>query len=336
MAVVRNRMRRPAMARWFPRCAIACLLTILAPGAWAQSGGPPWPSKPVRLIVTLAAGSATDIVGRLLAERLATSLGQPVIVENRPGASTAIGAAYVAKAEPDGHTFLMTSSAHTVAPFVVPNLPYDTARDLAAVTPVANLPTVLVAPASKGYKSIHDLVAAARAKPGAINFASAAASTQLNAERFRRSAKFEAVHIPYKGAAEALNEVIAGRVDFYFSPIAPALPHIRDGKVVALAVGSARRASILPDVPTTLEAGFPDSEYNFWLALFAPARTPREIVKRMHDEVAAVLAAAEIRERLLRLGAEAMTMAPEQFDAYIQDELRLNAVLAKQAGLTTN
>ena len=179
-------------------------------------------------------------------------------------------------------------------------------------------------------------LAAARAKPGTINFASAAASTQLNAERFRRSAKFEAVHIPYKGAAEALNEVIAGRVDFYFSPIAPALPHIRDGKVVALAVGSAKRASILPDVPTTLEAGFPDSEYNFWLGLFAPARTPREIVKRMHDEAATALAVPEVRERLLKLGAEPMTMAPEQFDAYIQDELRLNAVLAKQAGLTTN
>jgi tripartite-type tricarboxylate transporter receptor subunit TctC len=320
----------------FRRVAFGLLLACLLPAAWAQSAAQGWPVKTVRLIVTLAAGSATDIVGRLLAERLAGQLGQPVIVENRPGASTALGAAYVAKAEPDGYTFLMTSSAHTVAPYVVPNLSYDTARDLAAVTTVANLPTVLVAPASKGYKTVQDLVAAARAKPGAINFASAAASTQLNAERFRRSAKFEAVHIPYKGAAEALNEVIAGRVDFYFSPIAPALPHIRDGKVVALAVGSAKRASILPDVPTTLEAGFPDSEYNFWLGLFAPARTPREIVKRMHDETVTALAVPEVRERLLKLGAEPMTMAPEQFGAYIQDELRLNAVLAKQAGLTTN
>ncbi|HZQ72480.1 MAG TPA: tripartite tricarboxylate transporter substrate binding protein [Burkholderiales bacterium] len=316
------------------RRAAAWLVACLVPCAWAQA--PAWPAKPVKLVVTLAAGSATDIIGRMLAERLSGPLGQPVIVENRPGAGTAIGAAYVAKADPDGQTFLVTSSAHTVAPFVVPNLSYDTARDLAAVTPLASLPTVLVAPAGKGYRTVQELVAAARAKPGAINFASAAPSTQLNAERFRRSAGFEAVHVPYKGAAEALNEVIAGRVDFYFSPIAPALPHIRDGKIVALAVGSAKRASILPGVPTTLEAGYPDSDYNFWLALFAPARTPRDIVKRMHDASSAALAAPEARERLLRLGAEPMSATPEQFDAYIREELKLNAVLAKQAGLSAN
>jgi tripartite-type tricarboxylate transporter receptor subunit TctC len=271
----------------------------------------------------------------MLAEKLSGPLGQNVIVENRPGASTTIGAAYVAKAD-DGHTLLVTSSAHTVAPFVYPSLPYDTARDLIAVTPLANLPTVLVVPASKGFRTVHDLVAAAKARPGSINFAAAAASTQLNAERFRRSANFQAQHIPFKGAPEALNEVIAGRVDFYFSPIAPALPHIRDGKLLALAVGSAKRAAILPEVPTTLEAGFPDSDYNFWIGLFAPARTPREVVARLQQEATGAFQSPEIRERLSRLGAEPMLMTPEQFDAHVKDELRMNAPLVKAAGITAN
>ena len=179
-------------------------------------------------------------------------------------------------------------------------------------------------------------MAAARAKPGSINYASAAASTQLNAERFRRSARFEAVHIPFKGAPEALTEVMAGRVDFYFSPIAPALPLLRDGKLLALAIGSSKRASILPDLPTTVEAGFPDSDYNFWVAMFVPARTPAEVINRLHRESSSVLRLPEVRERLSRLGAEPMTMAPEEFDSHVRDELRSNAVLVKAAGITAN
>ncbi len=295
-----------------------------------------WPTKTIRVITPLTPGSATDILARTVAERLSGQLGQPVVVENRPGASTTIGAAAVAKSDPDGHTILVTSSAHTVAPFLYSNLSYDTARDLAGVTPLANLPTVLLVAPSKGYQSVHDLVAAARARPGSINYASAAASTQLNAERFRRSARFEAVHIPFKGAPEALTEVMAGRVDFYFSPIAPALPLLRDGKLRALAIGAAKRASILPDLPTTLEAGFPDSEYNFWIGMFVPARTPGEVIDRLHRESSAVLQLPEVRERLSRLGAEPMTMPPGEFDAYVGDELRTNAVLVKAAGITAN
>jgi tripartite-type tricarboxylate transporter receptor subunit TctC len=318
------------MRNW-GRLAVVALFCGFQACAFAQA----WPTKTVRIVVTLAPGSATDIVGRLLAEKLAAPLGQPVIVENRPGASATIGAAYVVKAD-DGHTLLVTSSAHTVAPFVYPSLPYDTARDLIAVTPLANLPTVLVVPASKGYKTVHDLVAAAKAKPGSINYAAAAASTQLNAERFRRSANFQAQHIPFKGAPEALNELIAGRVDFYFSPIAPALPHIRDGKLVVLAAGSAKRAAMLPDVPTTLEAGFPDSDYNFWVGLFAPAKTPREVLSRLHHEATTAFQSADIRERLGRLGAEPMLMSSEQFDTLVREELRMNAPLVKAAGITAN
>jgi tripartite-type tricarboxylate transporter receptor subunit TctC len=302
----------------------------------ATSAAQAWPTKTVRVITPLTPGSATDILARTVAERLSGQLGQPVVVENRPGASTTIGAAAVAKADPDGHTILVTSSAHTVAPFLYSNLSYDTARDLAGVTPLANLPTVLLVASSKGYKSVHDLVAAARAKPGSINYASAAASTQLNAERFRRSARFEAVHIPFKGAPEALTEVMAGRVDFYFSPIAPALPLLRDGKLRALAIGASKRASILPDLPTTIEAGFPDSDYNFWVGMFVPARTPSAAIDRLHRESAAALQLPEVRERIARLGAEPMAMTPEQFDAYVRDELRTNAVLVKAAGITAN
>jgi tripartite-type tricarboxylate transporter receptor subunit TctC len=311
---------------------VVALMCGLHGSALAQA----WPTKTVRVITPLTPGSATDILARTVAERLSVQLGQPVVVENRPGASTTIGAAAVAKADPDGHTILVTSSAHTVAPFLYSNLSYDTARDLAGVTPLATLPTVLLVAPSKGYQSVHDLVAAARAKPGSINYASAAASTQLNAERFRRSARFEAVHIPFKGAPEALTEVMAGRVDFYFSPIAPALPLLRDGKLRALAIGASKRASILPDLPTTIEAGFPDSDYNFWVGMFVPARTPVEAVSRLHRESAAALQLPEVRERIARLGAEPMSMTPQQFDAYVRDELRINAALVKAAGITAN
>jgi tripartite-type tricarboxylate transporter receptor subunit TctC len=320
--------------RKFQLHAVAALLLGLHGGAFAQAPGA-WPTKPVHLVVALTPGSATDILARAVSERLSTQLGQPVIVENRPGASTTIAAAAVAKSEPDGYTILATSSAHTVAPFLYSSLAYDTARDLAGVTTVANLPTVLVVPPSR-FKSLQDLVAAAQAKPGSINFGSAAASTQLNAERFRRSARIEAVHIPFKGAPEALTEVMAGRIDFYFSPIAPALPLLREGKVLALAVGSAKRASILPDLPTTLEAGFPDSDYNFWVGLLVPAKTPRELIDRLYRGTTAALQVPEVRERILRLGAEPMTTTPEQFDALIKDELRVNAVLVKAAGITAN
>jgi tripartite-type tricarboxylate transporter receptor subunit TctC len=323
--------------RKFELHAVAALLLGLHGSALAQAPATSaWPAKPVRIVVSLTPGSATDILARTVSDRLSAQLGQPVIVENRPGASTTIGAAAVAKAEPDGYTLLATSSAHTVAPFLYSSLAYDTVRDLAGVAPLANLPTVLVVPPSRGFRSLRDLVAAARAKPGSINFGAAAASTQLNAERFRRSARIEAVHIPFKGAPEALTEVMAGRIDFYFSPIAPALPLLREGKVVALAVGSSKRASVLPDLATTLEAGFPDSDYNFWVGLLAPGKTPRELIDRLYRSTTAALQVPEVRERVSRLGAEPMTMTPEQFDALIREELRTNAVLVKAAGITAN
>lgn len=297
-----------------------------------------WPSKPLRVIVAFTPGSATDVLARVVAEKLTLQLGQPVVVENRPGAGGTIGAAVVARSEPDGYTILVNSSSHTVTPSTYANLTYDTARDLAAVTPLANIPNVLVIAPSKGLKTPQELVSAAKAKPGAMSFASGGvgSAAQLNAERFRLSAGFDALHVPFKGAPEALTEVMTGRVDFYFCPITPALPLLRDGKLTAIAVSSVKRASALPEVPTTLEAGYANSDYNFWVGMFVPGKTPREIVSRLYRETAKALELPEVRERLTRLGAEPMPMAPEQFDAYVKDEIALNAALVKAAGIQPN
>jgi len=314
-------------------------LFALHGGALAQSTSkgpaPAWPAKPLRATVAFTAGSATDIIARTLGERLWAQLGQPVVIENRPGASGTIGAAIVARAEPDGYTMLVNSSSHTVAPSTYASLPYDTVRDLAGISPLANLPSVLVIAPSRGIRSVRDLVTAARARPGAMSFASggAGSAAQLNAERFRMSAGFDAVHVPYKGAPEALADIIGGRVDFYFCPIVPALPLVKDGKLLAIAVGSAKRATALPDVPTTIEAGFPNSEYNFWVGLFAPGKTPRPLVKRLYQETQKALSSPEMSQRMRTLGAEPMPMTPEQFDAYVRDEIALNAKLVKAAGI---
>ena len=314
-------------------------LFALHGGALAQSTSkgpaPAWPAKPLRATVAFTAGSATDIIARTLGERLWAQLGQPVVIENRPGASGTIGAAIVARAEPDGYTMLVNSSSHTVAPSTYASLPYDTVRDLAGITPLANLPSVLVIAPSRGIRSVRDLVTAARARPGAMSFASggAGSAAQLNAERFRMSAGFDAVHVPYKGAPEALADIIGGRVDFYFCPIVPALPLVKDGKLLAIAVGSAKRATALPDVPTTIEAGFPNSEYNFWVGLFAPGKTPRPLVKRLYQETQKALSSPEMSQRMRTLGAEPMPMTPEQFDAYVREEIALNAKLVKAAGI---
>jgi tripartite-type tricarboxylate transporter receptor subunit TctC len=189
---------------------------------------------------------------------------------------------------------------------------------------------------TKGFKTLQDLLARARANPGTLNFASAGqgSATHLNAEKFKMAARIDATNIPFKGSAEAVTEVLAGRVDYYFSPIAPVIGQIRDGQLQALAVGSPKRAAALPEVPTTTEAGVPGSEFNFWIGMMAPAKTPREVVNRLHDEVAKALASPEVKDRFLKLGADAWTLKPEQFDAYIKDEITSNARLVKAAGLS--
>jgi tripartite-type tricarboxylate transporter receptor subunit TctC len=222
-----------------------------------------------------------------------------------------------------------------VSPSTFAKLPFDTVNDFAGVTPISSTPNVLVIAPSKNLKTLPQLVAHAKANPGKMNFASAGqgSATHLNAEKFKLAAQIDAVNIPFKGSAEAVTEVLAGRVDYYFSPIAPVIGQIKDGQLLALAVGSPRRASALPDVPTTAEAGVPGSEFNFWIGMMAPAKTPRDVVNRLHDEVVKALATPEVKERFLKLGADAWTLKPEAFDAYIKDEIKSNAAVVKAAGL---
>ena len=295
------------------------LLSLLALLACQCAFGQAFPSKPIKLIVPFTPGSGTDVIARTLGEAMAQNLGQAVVVENRPGAGGTIGAAQVAKAEADGHTLLVHSSGHVVNAAIYPNLPYDTLADFAGVTPLASLPNVLVVAPARGWKNVADLLAAARAKPGELNYGSAGngSATHMNAEKFRVQAGIDALHIAFKGTPEALTEVISGRIDWFFAPLASALPLIKDGKLQALAVSTARRSPALPDVPTTVEAGVADSDYTFWVALFAPARTPRAVVARLNEAVAVALKEPEVRDRYARLGAEALWLAPEAFDAQL-------------------
>lgn len=313
---------------------IAALAACLAHGqALAQS----WPSKRVTVIVPFTAGSATDIMARTVTQRLSKHLGQPFVVENRPGAGGTIGVGAVAKADPDGHTILIHSSSYTITPTTYPNTPYDTLRDLVGITPLALLPQVLVISPAKGINSVQDLVRAAKAKPGAMNYASAGVgtATQLNAERFRLGARIDVVHVPFKGTPEALTEIIAGRVDYYFCPVNAVLPLVEGRTLLALAMGSTKRSAALPDVLTTVEAGVPNSDYNFWVGMAVPSKTPRDIVNQIHQETAKALGAAEVRDSMAKLGAELMLMRPDEFDTYIRNEIMTNAELVKAAGIAT-
>jgi tripartite-type tricarboxylate transporter receptor subunit TctC len=325
--MVRNGKARMRFSKWIAAAA----LCALQGAAWAQA----WPAKPLRFVVPFTPGSATDIMARTVAEKLSAQLGQPVLIENRPGAGGTIGVAAVARADPDGYTILVHSSSYTVTPSTYPNLPYDTLRDLTGVTPLGLLPNVLVIAPSKGLRSVKELIAAAKEKPGSMNAASigTGSATHLNAERFRLGAGIDVVHIPFKGTPEALTEVMTGRVDYYFCPVNAALPLLKDGKVLGLAVGSTKRSLALPDMPTTVELGVADSDYNFWVGMFVPAKTPREVVNRLYQETAKALHSADVHEKLARLGAEPMDYPPEKFNAYIRDEITANAALVKAAGI---
>jgi tripartite-type tricarboxylate transporter receptor subunit TctC len=312
---------------------LACIAGLMHVSATAQ--GPAYPTKPIRVVVPFTAGSTTDIIARAISDKLSASLGQQVIVDNRGGAGGTIGAAAVAHAAPDGYTLLIHSSSHTVSPSTFAKLPYDTLKDFAGVTPIATLPNVLVVSPTKNLRSVKDLLDAAKAKPGTLNFASAGqgSATHLNAEKFKVQAGINTTHIPFKGSPEAVNEVLAGRVEYYFSPIAPVLAQIREGRLLALAVGSPKRSSALPEIPTTAEAGVPNSEFNFWIGMMAPAKTPREIVAKLHAEVQKALVSDDVKERFAKLGAEVWTLPPEQFDQYIREEVTVNSKLVKDAGI---
>ena len=315
------------------------LLPLLGLGlATLEARAEAWPSKPLRAIVPVGAGSTTDIIPRVVFEQLAVQLGQSIVVENRTGAGGTIGSAFVAKAEPDGYTILAHGSALTISPALYSNLGYHPQRDFAAVVPFGITPSVLVVPPARGWKTVGDLVATARAKPGALNFSSVGvgSATHLSAERFRISAGLDAVHVPFKGGAEAMTEVIAGRIDFFFGPVALVLPQIQEGKLTALAVNGDKRSAALPNVPTTLEASVADAEYPIWLGMFLPAKTPREIVDKLNRETLKALQEPKVRDKLTGLGFDPMIMTPAEFAAHVEKEIAVNAALVKAAGLKTH
>jgi tripartite-type tricarboxylate transporter receptor subunit TctC len=306
-------------------------LCTIASAAMAET----WPSRSIQVISPFSAGNANDIVARVVLDTVSRQIGQSLVIENRPGGGGSLGAAAVAKADPDGYTVLLYSSSLSSQVVLHNSLPYDPVRDFVPVVMFGVQPSVLVAAPSKGWKTAADLVAAARAKPGALNFASAGvgSASHMAAERFRLAADMTVQHIPFRGPIEAFSEVMAGRVDFYYLPISPALPHIKNGKVVALAVSTPQRAALLPDVPTVVEAGYPDAQYLFWGGLAMPAGTPPAIVDRLHDETVKAMAAPAIQEKLATFGVQPMAMSVDQFGKFVRDDLAATIKLAKDIHL---
>ena len=295
-----------------------------------------WPSRAIRVVVPYSAGSTTDIVARIVMESVAPRLGQTIVVENRGGAGGTIGAQAVNQAAPDGYTLLVSSSGHSATPVIYPKAPFDPAADFSGIALFGSVPNVTLIAPGKGIKSIAELAAAS--KKGHLTFASSGAgsATHWAAERLRIAAGIDATHVPFRGGPEALTEIMTGRVDFMSVGVSSGLPFIRDGKLLALAVSTKTRSSALPDVPTTLEAGYANSDYTFWNGLLASSKTPPAIVARLYDEVRQALARPEVAERLAPQGNEPMPLAPAKFDAMIRTEIAENLALAKAANLTFN
>ena len=314
----------------------AAALAAPAVPRFASAQAQAWPDKPIRAIVPFSAGSTIDIIGRIVLDPVSRQLGQTIVIENRGGAGGSIGAAQVAKADPDGYTLLINAAAHSGAPAAYPNLPYDAAKDFSGVACFGSVPNVLLIAPEKGIKTLKDFVA--KAKEGNMTFASAGvgSATHWAAERFRISADFKATHVPFRGGPEQLTEVMTGRVDFCLIGISSGLPFIKEGKLLALAVSSAKRSPTLPDVPTTLEAGYKNSDYNYWTGMLVPSKTPRPIVNRLHAEVTKALALPDVKEKLAKTGVEPSPLTPTEMDAMNQREIDLNIKIAKEAGLKFN
>jgi tripartite-type tricarboxylate transporter receptor subunit TctC len=295
-----------------------------------------WPTRPIKAMIPFTAGSTLDIIGRIVLDTLSSQLGQPIIVENRGGAGGTIGSAMVAKAEPDGYTLLIQASAHSAAPAAYPNVPYDPARDFSAVIPFGSVPNVTVISPAKGFKTLREFVTAAKA--GSFTFASAGvgSATHWAAERLRLSAGFKAVHVPFRGGPEALAEVVTGRVDFMCIGVSSGLSFIQEGKLLPLAVSTPKRSPALPNVMTTLEAGYPESDYIFWMGMLVPAKTPRDIITKLHQETQKALRHPNVVGKFAPQGIDPMPLSPAEFDALIKKEIASNTALVNAAGLKFN
>lgn len=320
------------MTRW-PLILLACSIAV---GALAQDGATTWPDRPIRLIVPFPAGSSTDIVSRVLAQKLASKLGQQVVIENRAGASGNIGAETVAKAAPDGYTIgIATASTHAVAASLNGSLAYDPLKDFAPVGPIGSQPYVLVVYPGMPVHSVPELIALAKAKPGTLDYGSAgmASLAQLATALFAGMAGIEITHVPYKSSSQSMTDMITGRLDMQFATIAPSLPNIRAGQLRALATTGIKRVKILPEIPTVAESGMPDYEAVLWMSLVAPAATPGAVIARLNGELNTVLDSSEGKEALLAQGMESEPGPPEALTQRIRADIEKWRAVADKAGI---
>jgi len=294
-----------------------------------------WPTHLIKATIPFGAGSATDVVPRLVFDRLSAELGQPIVIENRTGAGGTLGTALVAKAAPDGYAILAHSSALTIAPAIFANLTFDATTDLASVLMIGSSANVMIVPASRPWKTVQDFIADAKAKPGSISFGSVGigSAVHISAEKFRLAAGIEATHVPYRGGAEVITDIIGGRIDFYFCPLATALPLIREGQVRALVVSTDKRVADLPDIPTPAEAGLKNAESAIWFGVFVPAKTPGAIIEKLHAAGMKVLGDPVTQESLKKFGVEPLPMTPAEMDDLVKRETNSNLEVIKAAGI---
>jgi tripartite-type tricarboxylate transporter receptor subunit TctC len=311
------------------------LLLALAPLAAVSQPAGDYPSRPIHILVGFTPGGGPDITARWIAQKLGEAWKQQVIVDNRPGAGGTIAAGAVARAAPDGYTLLSVSSAHAVAAAIYPKLPYDTLKDLAGITETASSCYVLVAPPSLGTRTLRELIALAKAKPGQLNFASAGvgSGTHFAGEMLKAMAAIDVVHVPFKGIPESLTETVTGRVQFFMAPIANAVNLVRDGKLSGLAVSSAKRDLLLPDIPTIAESGVPGYESILWFGLLTSSGVPRPVVNRLNAEIAQILRGSDTYERFAPIGMTPRPMSPEAFDELIRNDIAVFSRIAREANI---
>ena len=297
-----------------------------------------FPSRLIKATIPFGAGSATDVVPRLVFDRLAVELGQPIVVENRPGAGGTIGTGTVAKAEPDGYTLLAHSSALAIAPAIFTGTGVDVTKDLASVLMIGSSANVMIVPPTRPWTTVQDFLTAAKAPGAQISFGSVGigSAVHISAERFRIAAGFAATHIPYRGGSEVIADILGGRIDFYFCPLATALPLIRDGQVRALVVSTAQRVADLPDVPSPVEAGLTDADSAIWFGVFVPAKTPRDVVEKLHAAGVKVLDDPKTQASLKQLGVSPHPMTPAEMDALVARDVAANKALVQAAGIKGN
>jgi tripartite-type tricarboxylate transporter receptor subunit TctC len=318
-----------------PVVGAALVGLALAPApAWSQAGAA-YPSRPLRFVVPFTPGGSNDIFGRVLGQRLSESMGQPVLIDNRPGAGGLLGAGIVAKAPPDGYNLMIHSTSFTTNVALQPKLAFDPLRDIAPITQLGAGSLLMTVAANSPIRSMQELIAAARARPGALNYGSSGTGgvNHLSTEVLNRMAKIETVHVPYKGIGPAVADLLGGQIQLLLSGIPNVMPQVKSGRLRPLAVSTARRSAFLPDVPTMAEAGVPGYAVTLWWGLFAPGGTPRPIITRLNTEVARILESAEMRERLAAEGAEPTPMTPEAFARIVRDEIDFWRRVAREAGI---